>query len=95
MARAALQVFIDPCIACHRTVHSCQEALKCKVCGFWQHILISGTGISHSTYYSRAVRLRDDIPLACDGCQIQSVDMSIVSFSNIQLPVLNMCGRLY
>jgi len=82
MAQAALMTVVDPCTACHSTVRTRQEALKCEFCGFWQH-RTCGTGISRDTY-RRAVRLGEDIPWVCDGCQTQSVDIPMVSFNHIQ-----------
>jgi len=48
-----------------------------------------GTGISCDKD-GRAVSLGEDIPLACDGYQTQSVDISMVIFNNTQLPALNL-----
>ena len=58
MAQTALQAVVGSCIACHSTVHTRQEALKCNVSGFWQH-RTCGTGIFRDTYR---------MPWVCDGC---------------------------
>ena len=62
------------------------KALQYEVCVFWQQ----RTGISPDTY-RRAVRLREDVLCVYDGCQTQSLDISMVIFNTIQLTVLKLC----